>query len=155
MASIHLIGVGSNLGNGSIGLVAIDRLEQVGLPSKYPEHQLSLAKLGTGPALLEHMRGADLAIIIDALVSDYKPGTVMPLRPNQIAQEEWVLSGHSMSIAETIAFGEALGDLPERLLLLGIAVGQELNLTSDVEITSETLDGLQRHIGLEMELISC
>jgi len=63
-----------------------------------------------------------------------------------------MLSGHSLGVAETIALGDVLGDLPSRLLLLGITVEQQGDLSSNqCEIKPETLAGLQRHICQEIK----
>ncbi len=152
MSSVRIIGVGSPIGSDSVGWAAIDRLEQLNLQQQYPRHHITLEKLDRpGPALLEHMRGADLVIIIDALVGAGPPGEVVSLCPDEIAQQEMVLSGHGLGVAETIALGEALGDLPDRLLLLGIVVQQTDELTTDYGgLMPDTLVKLQSCIGREL-----
>lgn len=148
MSSVRIIGVGSPLGNDSVGWEAIDRLEQLRLQLQYPNHYITLEKLDRpGPALLEHMQGADFAIIIDALISDDKTGEVVVLNSDEIAQQQEILSGHGFGVAETLALGDVLGDLPDRLLLLGITIKQPDDLSeSFCELTSETMAELQRSI---------
>jgi hydrogenase maturation protease len=152
LSSVRIIGVGSPFGSDSIGWAAIDALTRLGLPQQYPDHQITLEKLDRpGPALLQQMRAAELVIIIDALVSDAPPGEVVPLRPDEIARQQAVLSGHGLGVAETLALGEVLGELPDRVLLLGIAVKPADELaTSCSELAAATLDGLQRCINREI-----
>ncbi len=152
MSSVRIIGVGSPLGSDSVGWAAIDGLEQINLQQQYPRHHIILEKLDRpGPALLEHMRGTDLVIIIDALVGDGPSGEVVSLRPDEIARQDMVLSGHGLGVAETIALGEVLGGLPDRLLLLGIVVTQAYEPTADSgELMPDTLVKLQGCIGREL-----
>jgi len=141
LSLVNIIGVGSPIGSDSVGWSAIDGLDQLGLQQKYPQHQVTLKKLDRpGPALLQQMEGAELAIIIDALVCDREPGEVVPLRADEIAQEEWVLSGHELGVAETIALGGVLGELPERLLILGIAIKHPDELAANsCELSADTM----------------
>ncbi len=148
MSCVRIIGVGSPIGNDSIGWAAIDGLEQLDLQRQYPNHQITLEKLDRpGPALLEQMRGADHVIIIDALMSDGETEEIVFLRLDEIARQQKVLSGHGLGVAETIALGDVLGDLPERLLLLGITVKQADEPSAGYgELAPETMVELQRCI---------
>lgn len=102
MSAIRIVGVGSPPGE-SVGLLAIDNLEQMGLPANFPDHQITLERLERpGPLLLDCIQGADLAIILDALVSNHEPGEVVPLNPGDITTEEWALSGHSLGVEQSI-----------------------------------------------------
>ena len=152
MSLVYIIGIGSPIGSDSVGWAAIDGLEQIGLQQNNPQHQITLKKLDRpGPALLQQMEGADLAIVIDALVCDRKLGEVVPLRADEIAQEEWVLSGHDLGVAETIALGGVLGELPERLLILGIAIKHSNELaTNSCGLSDESIRLVESFIAREM-----
>lgn len=152
MGSIRIVGIGSASGSESLGLLAIDKLEQMGWRSDYPQHQIIMDKIDRpGPALLDCMQGADLAIVIDALISSHAPGEVVPLTPSDISQDEWALSGNNLSVAETIALGSVLGELPDRLVILGLATNQESCVSSD-EISAATIASLQQQIANSIEL---
>ncbi len=155
MSLVRIIGVGTPPGSDSLALLAIDKLEKMGLQSDYPEHQLSMEKLDRpGPALLDCMQGADLVIILDALISNHATGEVVPLTPDDIAKEEWALSGHSLGVAETIALGRILGELPDNMLLLGLAVNQEsVASTATVDINSATIASLQQQVANSIGLL--
>ena len=64
----------------------------------------------------------DGAILIDALIGGDEPGRVHPLTVEEIAQSGLTLSGHDLGVAEALALGDALGDLPEMVLILGVEV---------------------------------
>lgn len=154
MSSIRIIGVGSPSGD-CAGLLAIDRLEQMELQLNFPKHQIILEKLDhPGPALLSSIQNADLAIVIDTLICSHAPGEVVPLTPDAVTQDEWVLSENSLGVAETIALGRVLGELPDSLLLLGIAVDQDSSISSDnVDISSATVESILRHITKHIEQV--
>jgi hydrogenase maturation protease len=148
MNSIRIIGVGSPKASESVGLLVVDQLNQIDFRQDYPDYQISLEKLDhPGPALLDCIQGADLAIIIDALLSDHVPGEVVRLRPDDIVKEEWALSGNELGVAETIALGNVLGELPDRLLILGVVVPQSAD---NSEIDSNTMDKILNTISKEI-----
>ncbi len=153
MNSVCIIGVGSPIGSDSVGWDAIDKLERIGFLAKLPVGKVILEKLDRpGVGLLQYMRGADLAIIIDALVSTKEPGSVVALRSDEIVQQEGLLSGHGLGVADAIALGYVLGDLPEHLLLLGITVEQTDDILSGfADLKPETITELLRYICLEID----
>jgi hydrogenase maturation protease len=155
MGSIRIIGVGSPSSSDNLALLAIEKLEQMGWQSEYPQHQIAMEKIERpGPALLDCMQEADLAIVIDALISSHAPGEVVPLTPNDISQDEWVLSGNSLGVAETIALGSVLGELPDNLIIMGLTTNQESGVSSvGVDINSAIVASLQQLIASSIELV--
>ncbi len=144
------------MGSDQVGWRAIDALVELGLRAAYPAGLVSLEKLDRpGVSLLQHMRGADLAIIIDALICGPRSDIVVLLHQDEIATQEGLLSGHGLGVADAIALGAALGDLPRRLRLLGVVVERtDAVLSNDVELKAEVLAGLQGHIRREIELVA-
>lgn len=118
-----MLGIGSPFGEDSLGWQAIDGLIGLGLPERLASHEVVLEKADRpGVLLLEHMRGMDAVFLIDALVGGGEPGRLHCLGLDELAQEERLLSGHGLGVAEALALGEALGDLPGQVLVLGIEV---------------------------------
>lgn len=81
---------------------------------------------GEATALLPLWRGAALAIVLDAVRSGRSPGTVVawrrrdgPLPPTWRST-----STHAFSLGEAIALGEALGELPRELCIVGVEGGR-------------------------------
>jgi hydrogenase maturation protease len=73
-----------------------------------------------GAGLLELMRGARGVILVDAVRTGARGGTVHRLAGKDIIAGRPLLSSHGMGVADALALGEALGDLPEHIVLYGI-----------------------------------
>jgi hydrogenase maturation protease len=77
-----------------------------------------------GPRLIEHLRGADTVLLIDAVMSGSRPGTLHRLEGHALSG--WVThhaSSHGFGLAETLALAEKLGELPAHLKFLGLEAG--------------------------------
>lgn len=79
-----------------------------------------------GPGLLAQMDGADTVILVDCARGGV-PGTVLRVDPRVAAGARGsAASGHGNALAEALALGEALGNLPPRvtvLVIVGAAFG--------------------------------
>jgi hydrogenase maturation protease len=125
MTGICVIGLGSPHGDDRIGWELVRLLEsEHGL-----DGSLRLRACATvGAELLEFWKGAELAVIVDAVRSAGLPGTVRrivlhPQRDQSMPDALRALSSHGIDLPELIELGEALGILPRRLLLFGMEVG--------------------------------
>jgi hydrogenase maturation protease len=117
---LRIIGIGSPFAGDRFGIEAVEVLRLL------PE----LAGLGNevgwcaldrpGVRLIERLKGAETVILIDAMQSGSKPGTVRRLALSDLLQQAAVPSSHQLGVAESLALAEALGDLPSRLLIYGI-----------------------------------
>jgi hydrogenase maturation protease len=99
---------------------------------------------GEGVSLMEQLADSEAAVVIDAMSSDAKPGTIrrfdasaQPL-PAQIFRH----STHAFGIGQAIEMGRALGKLPRRLIVYGIE-SQDFEagtqLSPAVELSIETV----------------
>jgi hydrogenase maturation protease len=72
--------------------------------------------------LIDAWRGADAAVIVDAVVSGSAPGTIHRLDASRDAIRAGLLrsSTHAFSLAETIELARALGQLPAHVVVYGI-----------------------------------
>ena len=106
-----IIGVGNAArGDDAAGLIAARRLGGL-------EHE------GDPVALLDVWRGADVAVVIDAVSSGADPGTVHRFDATSAplpARLRGSTSSHALGLAEAIELGRTLGRLPGRLLVYGI-----------------------------------
>jgi hydrogenase maturation protease len=77
---------------------------------------------GEGAALMDAWRGAESVVLIDAVHSGAKPGTVHRLdaQSQPIPANFFHYSTHAFSVAEAVEMGRALGQLPPRLTVYGI-----------------------------------
>jgi hydrogenase maturation protease len=120
-----IIGIGSPFGGDQAGWDAVDALaEETWVQARLAAGTLVLEKLDRpGMALLEHLRGHTHVILIDAVLSaEHGSGTWLALQREELALLASPASSHGIGVAETLAMGEALGLLPEKLEVWGIAV---------------------------------
>jgi hydrogenase maturation protease len=122
MKRTAILGIGSPFGNDRAGWLVIDALQaSLDARGQVPSG-LTLAALDRpGTALLEHLRGADRAVLIDAARGAGAPGTVVQLDAAQLEANP-TLSSHGFGVAEALALGAALKALPPELTVLAIVI---------------------------------
>ena len=113
--SVIIIGVGNPvLTDDSVGLQVVRRLAE---RLKDRPDITTLEWYAGGISLMEAMSGHDLAILIDAIVTEHgKPGTVYSLTPSDLRQSKNVHSTHDASLPVALQLGKILGlPLPQRV----------------------------------------
>ena len=135
----HLvIGIGNAArGDDAAGLIVARRLGGL-------EHE------GDPVALLDIWRGADVAVVIDAVSSGATPGTIHHFDVTAAplpAQLRGSSSTHALGLAEAIELGRTLGRLPTRLLVYGIEgerfeAGTELTPAVAAAVDAVTLEAV-------------
>lgn len=79
-----------------------------------------------GARLIEHMRGADTVILVDAVKSGAKPGTLHRLEGRTLdGLVAHHTSSHGFGLAETLNLAEKMGELPPHLKFVGLEVGKK------------------------------
>jgi len=122
MTRTAILGVGSPFGDDRAGWLVIDALKAELDERGHAPAGLTLAALDRpGAALLEQLRGADRAVLIDAARGAGSPGTVARLDAAQLEANP-TLSSHGFGVAEVLALGAALNALPPALTVLAIAI---------------------------------
>jgi hydrogenase maturation protease len=129
--SIKIIGIGQSLrGDDAAGLAAVNLWHETYQAKIHrPDVQMELVEL-PGIGLLNLLEGSRVTILVDAVHSDAKAGTVHVLTENQLeAFKDGSGSAHGWGVAETLSLGRKLipSTLPGKLILIGIEAGQ-LNL---------------------------
>lgn len=114
------------------------------LDRELPRGVRVLEREGEPTGLLDAWQGEREVVLVDAVSSGAKPGTVHRLDAiaAPLPAELFRASTHHMSVAEAVELGRALGRLPERLELYGIEgadFGAGSGLTPDVEHAVEGL----------------
>lgn len=126
--TIKVIGIGQSLrGDDAAGLAAV-RIWQDTYQVRVarPNVQVELAEL-PGIGLLGLLEGASVAILVDAVHSGAKAGTVFILTENQLeAFRDGAGSAHGWGVAETLSLRRKLmpSAIPGKLILIGIEAGQ-------------------------------
>ena len=158
---IVIIGVGQTMrGDDGAGPEAVKAWGEC-----YPRTQ-ETAKIRTeieelpGLNLLSLLQGSDAAIIVDAVQSNNKPGTLHLVQDDtQFLSRDKAQSAHNLGIQETLALARLLRfeDLPELTTIIGIEVGNVAlgeNLSTDVknaipkaaDLIEKQLQSLLHHI---------
>lgn len=125
---IKIIGIGQSLrGDDAAGLSAVRLwLETFHAGALPPGLQVELVEL-VGIGLLNLLEGARYAILVDAVHSGAKPGTIHRLNEGQLESfKDGSGSAHGWGVAETLSLGRQLTPLrlPPKLILIGIEAGQ-------------------------------
>lgn len=113
-----VIGVGSPFGEDNIAYRVIESLKQdrtVKIHLDYYDRPYW--------HLLECMKPFDTVHLVDAIVSHQPPGTLHryeDIHAFQVNQQS--LSSHGWGLADTLLLGEALGQLPSKLIIHGIEI---------------------------------
>lgn len=128
MSSLLVVGVGSPFGADTLGWDVVDALRQRRIVKPGWAIELTMADR-PGLHLLELLRGRDAAVLIDAMSSGARPGTVRLLERSELAQCH-SYSSHALGVAEVLKLGEKLQALPPVLRLIGVEMASEL--TNDV-----------------------
>jgi len=131
-----IIGCGNtDRGDDGAGILVARRLHDLGVDAI--EHS------GDGLALLDLWNPDDEVILVDAVVSGKKPGTLSILDPilRPLAAETFRCSTHSFGPWEAIELARALDRLPKRIEIYGI---EAANFEVGAEPSTEVLAAVGR-----------
>jgi hydrogenase maturation protease len=111
-----VLGVGSPFGADRVGWCAVEALRP-----RLGDALVFECCDRPGARLLPLMRGRCCVIIIDALLGA-TPGSLHVLQAADLVRDAGT-AVHGFGVADALALAEALGDLPPRLVLIGVGVG--------------------------------
>jgi len=125
---IYLIGIGQSLrGDDGAGLAAVRFWDEIYRnPARQANLRVELAEC-PGVGLLDLLEGADAAVLVDAVQSGAKPGTLHKFSESDLAAFlDGADSAHGWGVAETLALGRQLDleRLPPEIVIIGIEAGQ-------------------------------
>jgi hydrogenase maturation protease len=115
---IRVIGVGSPNGDDMVGWAAIEALrKRPAVPG------CDMECIAGGYDLLQFMEGSDLLLVIDAVKSEGRPGTIYQwIWPDDRFTLSRAQSTHSFSVLEALDLASALNILPSRIIVFGIEI---------------------------------
>jgi len=121
--AVVVIGVGNpDRGDDGVGPAVVSRAKGC-----LPESARPVCLFGDDPAaIMDAWRGAQRAVVVDAMVSGARPGTVRRFRASTepLPEEVGLASTHALGAGAAIEMARVLGRLPARLTLYGVeAVG--------------------------------
>jgi hydrogenase maturation protease len=112
-------GIGSPiLGDDGVGIHAIRRLKKKPLPDHVDTQEIGTA----GLTLLDSVRGYHRLILVDAMKTGARPGTVAVLSAEEVARAVHLGSGHDADFPSALALGEKLlGEhMPAEVIVLAV-----------------------------------
>jgi hydrogenase maturation protease len=113
-----LIGIGNEFrSDDGVGLMVARAIRDKQLPSVIVKEES-----GEGAALMEAWQGCESVVIVDAISSGAKPGTIFKIYASKeiIPAKFFHYSTHAFSVAEAIELARSIKMLPSRLLVYGI-----------------------------------
>ncbi len=115
-----VVGVGSPFGEDSVGWRVIDQLQPL-----LGGGAVELIKVDRpGVSLLEIMSDYQWVVLVDA-VTDAAEDIVVLDQAALVDLSNGSLSSHAVGVAETIALGVALAQLPEHLCCIGVSLSRK------------------------------
>lgn len=126
MTRIVVIGIGQGLrGDDAAGLEAVHRWEEkFPKTAARPEVRVEASEL-PGLALIDLLKDVEAAILVDAIQSSAKPGTVHRLSEEELASfTSDSKSAHGWGVAETLRMRSQLTDAKVNIRIIGIEAEQ-------------------------------
>ena len=158
MNPIRIIGIGNPFGgDDAVGILVAHRL----IACERPGIDIVEASL-SGVGVLELLEGAEVAIIIDAVQSGNKEGTIFRLEiPKDLSHVEnlaWnsvTSSTHAYGLGEALELGNILGTLPQYLIIYGIELAHLSKGQSVSANVSKAAETVAVRILKELEGLAC
>jgi len=126
--SVAVIGIGNLLrADDGVGAHVVRRLNE-GWPDIYAV-DLSTAEIG----VLDHVRGREVVVIIDAIISGARPGSIHRVELGDVADEAFTRS-HGLSLASSLQLGYRLypEDMPMKIVVLAVEAGDIESFSTDL-----------------------
>jgi hydrogenase maturation protease len=132
---LRVLGIGSPFGDDQVGWRVAEALLRFPICAEGVLARVSVALCDRpGARLLALAEGAELLVLVDAVQSGARPGTVHRLDDDAAAIADSLLSGHGFGVASALALGRALGVLSGRVALYGVEIGVD-SLLLDAPLT--------------------
>ena len=114
---IVVVGVGNLLlKDEGIGVHIIHALQQIDIP-----HNVKIIDGGTSPDLPYYLKDIDKLIIIDAVKTGGKPGTVYRFHPQDMdIESEGIISLHELGLEQSLRMMRLTGNEPKETVIIGI-----------------------------------
>ncbi|TDY04200.1 hydrogenase maturation protease [Thiohalophilus thiocyanatoxydans] len=135
MKALLIAGIGSPFGADQLGWQVVDDLQKSAAATLQHCTFLKLDRPGAG--LIERLQGYARVILIDALQAGRPRGTLVRLDAEQISEQAAGLSSHNFGVAEAVALGRVMGQLPQELVLYGLDAGEKPDMAFETGETEQ------------------
>jgi len=146
MSSVHIIGVGSPHGDDWLGWELAERLRASTRLAEWRDQVSISLHDRPGGALLQIFQSGGPVILLDAVRSGGKPGTVHRFDTRQLSANPDILPSEGFGVAEAVQLAASLDALPASLQFFGVEIdpdNSELRLSDTVH---SVLPGLVEEI---------
>ena len=152
--NVLVLGVGNVLmTDDSVGIRVINELER---RFRFPESVELLDGGTSGIELLSYIADKDYLIIVDAIKSDYPPGTVVKVEGEDVPAKFMTrISPHQLGLSDLLAAATLTGELPKQMVLFGI---EPKRVELGLEMTEEVKGSFEKLVGVvvdELKRIGC
>jgi hydrogenase maturation protease len=123
MKDAVVIGIGNTYRrDDGVGIAVAEEISRLSLPGVRV-----VTSSGEPGGILDAWNSARLAIIVDAAAGDgSRPGRIRRWTPDELSPSK-VVSSHAIGLSDTYALGEAVKQLPDRLVVLTVDVADTDN----------------------------
>lgn len=136
MAKLGVLGIGNTLkGDDGIGIVLVNRLQDKDIPGGVEFHEVGTS----GMNILHYLKDLETAVIVDAIRSEGEPGDSVFFHPDEVDSDIEVRSTHDANLLEAIELSEAMGERPDRIVIMGV-------IPKDMPIRDELSPALQEKL---------
>jgi hydrogenase maturation protease len=122
MSNPVIIGIGSPFGADRAGWDVIDYIDE------HHANRCKLVKVDNAAKLLPYMNANDHVIMIDAIRGRADQARIVQIGIDDIADTIDRFSSHGIGIADVLRLATTLGQLPERLMILGLNIGDDKDI---------------------------
>jgi len=152
--NVLVLGIGNVLmTDDSVGIRVINELER---RFRFPENVELLDGGTSGIELLSYICNRDYLIIVDAIKSDFPPGTVVRVEGEDVPAKFMTrISPHQLGLSDLLAAATLTGEIPKQMVLFGI---EPRRVALGLEMTDEVKGNFEKLIGVvldELKGIGC
>jgi hydrogenase maturation protease len=133
---VLLVGIGNEFRrDDGAGIFAARRIKG----QKFPLITIK-EEAGEGTALMEAWNKADAVILVDAVSSHRRPGTIdrLDLRSMAVPKSVRLFSTHAFGVAQAVELARSMGTLPAKVVLLGVE-GEDFSPGSGLSSSVQTV----------------
>jgi len=107
--------------------------------------------------LLDAWEGADVAVVVDAVLSGAEPGSIhrFDVSADPVPARMFRSSTHAFGIGDAVELGRALGRLPARVVVFGIE-GADFGLGAELtDPVAAAVESVAQAVIAELEVAGC
>lgn len=153
---IRIVGIGSPHGDDQFGWLAAEYLRQsAAFQAGYGSQVEILTCSAPINSILDEVIDSRALIVLDAVVSGSKPGTVMRIEEEVLPEIQVAYSSHGISVAQVIELGRSLDVLPKHVVLLGVELESCESGAPVGQVLERSLERVEQLVVEEIEFINC